>query len=60
MNGLALSAANVLVGILIGVGGIIALFSRLDRAGESGCFYRVLLTVIGGAAALIVLGMLVN
>lgn len=60
MNSVALNAANMLVGILIGVGGIIALISRLDRTGESGCFYQLLLTVVVVAIAAIVLGMVIG
>ena len=60
MSGLALNAVNLLVGVLIGVGGVVALFSRLDRTGESGCFYQLLLTVIGVVLVVIVLGMIAS
>jgi hypothetical protein len=60
MNSLALNVGNVLIGILIGVGGIIALFSRLDRTGDSGCFYQLLLAVVVGAIVVIVLGMVIG
>jgi hypothetical protein len=56
MSGLVLNAANVLVGILIGVGGVIALVSRLDRSGESRIFYNMLLTMVFVLGAAIVLG----
>ena len=60
MNSVALNAANMLVGILIGIGGVIALVSRLDRTGESGCFYHLLLTAVVIAIAAIVLGLVIG
>jgi hypothetical protein len=56
MNSIALNPVDVLVGILIGIGGVIALISRLDRAGESGCFYGLLLTMIFAVVAVLMLG----
>jgi hypothetical protein len=56
MNSLALNAVNMLVRILIGVGGVIAFISRQVRTGESGCFYQLLLTLVAIVIVVIVLG----
>lgn len=56
MNSLSIHAMNLMVGVLIGVGGIVALVGRFDRSGESGCFYRLLLLLIAATIAVIVLG----
>jgi hypothetical protein len=38
--------ASVAVGFLMGLGSIIVLVKRLDRSGEGGCFYTLLLGVV--------------
>jgi len=56
MNSMAVNPLGVVIGILIGVSGVIALIARLDRTGESRIFYNLLLTVVFVIGAAIVMG----
>jgi hypothetical protein len=57
MNAIVSNPLGVLaVGILIVVGGVIAIVGRLDRSGESGYFYDLLLMVVFAMGAVIVFG----
>jgi len=56
MSTVFLNPQAVLIGMLLGVGGAIAFVARFDRTSESGCFYRLLLTMVVVVIAAIVLG----
>ncbi len=56
MAGTVWNPLGILLGMLIGAGGVIAFIARFDRTGESGCFYQLLLTLVGVVIAVIVLG----
>lgn len=56
MNAIGANPLDVVIGILIGVGGVIAFIGRLDRSGESRYFYGLLLTVVFVVGAAIMLG----
>ncbi len=48
--------ASLVVAFLVGAGSVVYVIGRLDRSGESGCFYTLLIGLFAVMALVILMG----